>query len=139
MNAGKQQKIIAVAALVTFGLGFLRATNEGELPSAQFLVGVGLAFTVISIMNDLGSPMGAAFAIIIMIGAILTQFDAAFDLINKRSGGTLKGKRKATRKATKPNQSQIVVPPPSINLPSDDYPHGSQIPTNKPNITVTYL
>lgn len=128
MNIATQRRIIALSALVTFSLGFLKATNDGELPSATFLVGVGVAFTLISVITDLGSSIGAGFAILIMIGSILTQFDDVMELLDKRSGGNLAGKKKrkgGKKKGTnKAAPGKTKVPPTSINIPSPEYPNG---------------
>ena len=126
-------KVVAVTAMVTFSLGFLKAANDGELPSARFLVGVGVAFTIVSVMTDLGSPAGPAFAVLIMLTAIFNQVPDVIKLLDKSSGGGLMDKPKSK----KPSGSTILPTPRDtrINVPSSDYPRGIYRPA--PNSVVT--
>lgn len=94
MNAtlSQQRRLLTTAAMVTFGIGFLAGIERGEgVPTARFLIGVGMAFTFCSIMVDLGSPMGAGFAVLVMISAMLYQGEDALKILTTRGKQT--GKR----------------------------------------------
>lgn len=87
MGAAQQRRTIAVAALVTFGMGVTaNIKRSGSLPSARFIVGWGTAFMIVSIMSDLGSPMGAGFAVLIMLAAFLSEFDDVAALLGFHLG-----------------------------------------------------
>lgn len=141
MNQATSRRVVAVSAMVTFSLGFLKAANEGKLPNARFLVGIGVAFTIVAVMTDLGSPMGPAFAILIMLVAILTQFQDVFDLLNGASGGALARKHPASKKSRPSNKSTPRSgvpsnPPIEIDVPSHDYPSGIYIPNSTATVTI---
>lgn len=115
MALTKQRRIVAVCAMVVFGLGFLAAVQRDELPTARFLVGMGLSFTIISVITDLGSPIGAAFALIIALGSMLYQIDAVLELLNKR-GQLNKRTRSRSRKG---RQGKVPVRPvPRLPFPT---------------------
>lgn len=103
MNASiyGQRRILSTAALVTFGVGFLAGLQRGEgVPTARFIIGVGLAYTICSVMVDLGSPMGAGFAVLIMVSALLYQGEDALALLGTRSrrqGRQGRAQRRKTR------------------------------------------
>lgn len=104
MQIAQQRRVIAISAMVTFTLGFLGAAHKEETPSARFLIGIGFTFTFVSVFADLGAgDMAAAFAILIMIGALLYEGEDLIALISERANGkvkvTKKGKKKAATKA----------------------------------------
>lgn len=86
-TVSQQRRIIITSSLVVFSLGFFAEVERGgTVPSPRFLIGVGMAFTICSIMVDLNSPMGAGFALLIMVSALFNQGQDAFKLLTKRSG-----------------------------------------------------
>lgn len=104
MGIAQQRRVIAISAMVTFTLGFLGAAHKNETPSARFLIGIGFTFTFVSVFSDLGAgDMAAAFAILIMIGALLYEGEDIISLFTERANGkvkvTKKGKTKAAVKA----------------------------------------
>lgn len=105
MGIAQQRRIIAISAMVTFTLGFLGAAHKNETPSARFLIGIGFTFTFVSVFADLGAgDMAAAFAILIMIGALLYEGQDLIGLITERANGKVKvgkGSKAKTGKNTK--------------------------------------
>lgn len=97
----EHRRIIATSALVTIGVGTIAGIHRGEdLPTARFLVGVGLAFTVCSILNDFGSGLGAGFAALIMVAAILGNGEDALKALMRRSRqGSTPAQRKLDKNA----------------------------------------
>lgn len=81
----QQRRVIITSALIVGSVGIAAGIERGdEIPSARFLIGCGVAYTICSAMVDLGSPMGAGFAVLIMISAIFYQGEDAFKLLRKR-------------------------------------------------------
>lgn len=105
MSVGQSRRLIAISAMVTFTLGFLGAAHKNETPSARFLIGIGFTYTFVSVFADLGAgDMAAAFAILIMIGALLYEGQDIIGLLSERANkGTVKvsekGKKKVAAKA----------------------------------------
>lgn len=127
MNTATQRRLVAVSALVTFTLGYISATAKGEVPSARFLIGIGVTFTLISVITDLGSPIGAGFALLIMLTALLTQGIEVFDFLNKRTGP--KKKRRVSRQVPQgpmPNAPNAPAQTTVVSIPSKQFPAGSQ-------------
>lgn len=99
-TVSQQRRIILTSSLVVFSLGFFAEVERGgTVPSARFIIGVGMAFTICSIMVDLNSPMGAGFALLIMVAAIFNQGQDAFKLLNRR-GAKSKTESSSNRKRT---------------------------------------
>lgn len=117
-TVSQQRRIILTSSLVVFSLGFFAEVERGgTVPSARFIIGVGMAFTICSIMVDLNSPMGAGFALLIMVSAIFNQGQDAFKLLNRRGGKTPTGsssnrKRRTNRGRLRPGgQAKTVADP----------------------------
>jgi hypothetical protein len=87
MNLAQQRRVIAVSAMLVFAIGFLAKAEEGELPTARFLIGTGGIFTLVSVFADFGSPIGAGMAIVVLLTATLTQGEKALALLTRRAGG----------------------------------------------------
>lgn len=101
-SLASQRRVIVTSAMVTLTVGVLAGFERGEgLPTARFLIGVGMAFTICSIMTDLGSPMGAGFAGLILIAALLYQGDDALRILGKRSGSGKSKVRKASKRTAR--------------------------------------
>lgn len=75
--------------MVTFALGFLNivTNNKSYDQGARFFIGIGFAYTVVSIFSDMGSEIGAGFAILIMLGAIFKEGTDIIDWLTQRSKG----------------------------------------------------
>ena len=101
-TVSQQRRIIVTSALVVFSLGFFAEVEHGgTVPSPRFLIGVGMAFTICSVMVDLNSPMGAGFALLIMVSAIFNQGQDALKLLSKRSGKPPTDPKRSRRKGGK--------------------------------------
>lgn len=113
MTLGQQRRTIAISAMVTFGLGFLGAAHKEQTPSARFLIGIGFTFTFISVFSDLGAgDLAAAFAILIMISAVLYEGEDIMGLLTQRTKGevkvTEKSKKKTAAKAGGPENLEAL-------------------------------
>ena len=110
MGVAQQRRIIAISAMVTFTLGFLGAAHKDETPSARFLIGIGFTYTFVSVFADLGAgDMAAAFAILIMIGALLYEGEDIVGLLSERSKGKVKvAKSTKTKAAVKPGAAEGI-------------------------------
>lgn len=103
---GQQRRVIITSAMLVMALGVAAGIERGEeLPSARFLIGCGVAYTICSAMVDLGSPMGAGFAALILVSSVFYQGPDAIKLITQRQkkgasqAPTRKEKRQAFRAA----------------------------------------
>lgn len=109
MTVGAQRRVIAVSAMTTFTLGFLGAAEKNETPSARFLIGIGFTFTFISIFSDLGAgDMAAAFAILIMISAVLYEGEDIINLLTQRTKGEVKAKKSTKKGAGKESGTEGI-------------------------------
>lgn len=89
MDTAQQRRIIATSAILVMATGYIAAIQKGRLiPTSRFLIGYGFAFLITSVMADLGSPLGASMALIIMVATILENAD----LILAWTGDRAKGK-----------------------------------------------
>lgn len=117
MRISEYRRLLAVSALVTFSVGILAGIERGnDLPTARFLIGMGLAFTICSVATDLGSGVGAGFALLIMVSAILSEGDDAFKLLGRRSGAapvTAKKTNSFLKRAAKKNKASPNNPFPN--------------------------
>lgn len=117
-TVSQQRRIILTSSLVVFSLGFFAEVERGgTVPSARFIIGVGMAFTICSIMVDLNSPMGAGFALLIMVSAIFNQGQDALKLLARRggkapsSGSSSNRKRRTNRGKRSAGQAKTVADP----------------------------
>lgn len=118
MNISQSRRLIAVSAMVTFSLGTVASIKRtGDLPTARFIVGYGVAFTIVSIMADLGSPVGGGFAALIMVSSIIYNADDVIEMMGFHTEPTItptKAKKittdvvnKRTRRRTKRGKNPI--------------------------------
>lgn len=117
----QQRRIIITSSLVVFSLGFLAEVEKGgTVPSPRFVIGVGMAFTICSIMVDLNSPMGAGFALLIMVAAIFNQGQDALEVLSRRGkkvAAASSNGRKSSRRKTKrsPTAGATALDPLEVN------------------------
>ncbi len=78
-----QRRIIAVSSMLVFSMGTVARLNRGgdfvSDDTARFYIGVGLAFTFVSVFADLGTPLGGGFALLILIAALMREGPEVFD------------------------------------------------------------
>lgn len=112
MNLAQQRRIIAVSAMLVFALGFLSHAKKGQLPTARFLIGTGGLFTVISIFADLGMPIGAGMAIVVLLTTTLTEGQSVINLLTRRAGERVPGQeqpKRVVKQKLGPGLSQKVM------------------------------
>jgi hypothetical protein len=134
MQVAQQRRVIAISAMVTFTLGFLGAAHKNETPSARFLIGIGFTFTFVSVFADLGAgDMAAAFAILIMIGALLYEGQDLIGLLTERANGKVKVSKATKSKTGKPAKAGAAE-----GLEGIEGGEGGEAPTNT-GTTVTSM
>lgn len=121
-----QRRLIATSSLITFGVGMYGAYARDEMPTARFLIGMGFAYTVCSAFADFGSGLGAGFAVLIMIAAILYQGEDVLKQLQKR-GAKRQGKGKRAKAKSKAGRKPVGTQgrpekPDEFDDPGD-YPH----------------
>ena len=120
-TVSQQRRIILTSSLVVFSLGFFAEVERGgTVPSARFIIGVGMAFTICSIMVDLNSPMGAGFALLIMVSALFNQGQDAFKLLNRRGGKSnsesSSNRKRGGRRVKLRSGGQAKAPPDALEV-----------------------
>lgn len=117
MSVSQQRRIIAVSSMVVFAMGFVSIINKGRTPdeATRFFIGVGIAYTIVSILSDMGSELGAGFAILIMLAAFIKEGDTVFGFLLQRGRSKAARKadntvRKTLKKEDKPFTRQTVFP-----------------------------
>jgi hypothetical protein len=81
----QRAKIITASALVVMATAILAAIQKGKgLPSMRFFVAFGFLFAACSVVNDLGSSLGAAFALIIMVAMLLENLPDVLAYVTTR-------------------------------------------------------
>ena len=114
-SPASSKRVLGTALVVTGGVGFLAGIERGEsLPTARFLIGVGVAFTICSVMVDLGSPLGGAFAVLIMLSALIYNGEDALNVLRSRGGPAPKkrgGKKRKKRGGNAALQGSNTIDP----------------------------
>jgi hypothetical protein len=92
MTLYQQRRVVAVSSMVVFTVGTLSRLDKGagwlDQDAARFYIGVGMAFTFVSLFTDLGLEVGAGFALLIMVASLMRQGDDVFRFINRRARKT---------------------------------------------------
>lgn len=76
-------KVVLIAALITFGLGWFNASKHGKNPSARFLVGGGVTFTLLSFLADFSPEAANALALAIVTTALFSEGNGVLSYINQ--------------------------------------------------------
>lgn len=111
-------KVVLVAAMFTFALGWYNANRNDKNPSAKFLIGAGVTFTLLSFLSDFSPPAANAFSLAIATTALFSEGSGILSYIN--DGGELN-----TPTAAEERQSQQPSTPTATFHSSD---HVGQIP-----------
>lgn len=83
MNTAKSQKVVLVSAMFVFGLGWFNANKKGKNPSAHFLIGAGVTFTLLSFLADWSPEAANAFSLAIATTALFSEGNGVLSYINK--------------------------------------------------------
>lgn len=89
-------KVIATAGMISVGVGTINSFHKGHPPSAQFLIGSGTAFLVISALAEAEPEVAQAIALAVMTTVLLGEGGGVLSYINKR--GEVDTKKSATPK-----------------------------------------
>lgn len=82
MSETRQRQLIIVSMLVTSSLVYIDNVFEhGDFIPGREIIGTAVAFTMCSIMVDLGWDLGGAFAVLIMASAFMLNSKTTLDLI----------------------------------------------------------
>jgi hypothetical protein len=82
----KQQashKVVLIGAMITFGLGWFNAEKHGKNPSARFLIGAGVTFTMLSFLADFSPEAANALALAITTTALFSEGNGVLSYINQ--------------------------------------------------------
>jgi hypothetical protein len=84
MNDSDQSKnVVLIAALLVFGLGWFNSEKEGKAPSAKFLIGAGITFTLLSFLSDFSPAAANALALAIATTALFGEGGGVLTYLNK--------------------------------------------------------
>jgi hypothetical protein len=117
-NQQSSHKVVLVAAMFTFALGWYNSNKAGKNPSAKFLIGAGITFTLLSFLSDYSPQAANAFALAIATTALFSEGSGVLSYIN--DGGELNTPTASDEKA-----SQAPATP-TVSFESSD--HVGQIP-----------
>jgi hypothetical protein len=76
-------KVVLICAMAVFGLGWFNSNKAGKNPSARFLIGAGVTFTVLSFLSDYSPPAANAFALAIATTAFFSEGTGVLSYLNK--------------------------------------------------------
>ena len=93
------QKAVITCGVLTAGVGSLNAVGKHhELPSAKFLIGTGVAFTLLSALAEAEPEVAQALAVAVLVTVLLGEGDGVLSYLNDRGEiDTKKGGGKAAR------------------------------------------
>lgn len=83
MNTAKSQKVVLISAIFVFGLGWFNANKHGKNPSAHFIIGAGVTFTLLSFLADWSPEAANAFSLAIATTALFSEGNGVLSYINK--------------------------------------------------------
>lgn len=73
--------------MIVLAVAFISNVRKKKgLPSTKFFAGYAFVFAVISILTDLGTPIGAGLALILMVGTLLQNGPAVFGFVDDQTG-----------------------------------------------------
>ena len=125
------QKAVVTCGVLTVGVGSLNSVaKQKELPSARFLIGAGVAFTLLSFLAEAEPEVAQALAVAVLVTVLLGEGDGVLSYLNQR-GELDTSKKQPARRFTPPQtppspvavnrQAQgrrtVVTSPQSIVIP----------------------
>jgi hypothetical protein len=73
VRQNNSHKVVLVTALLVFGLGWFNSAKEGKTPSAHFLIGAGVTFTLLSFLSDYSPEAANALSLAIATTALFSK------------------------------------------------------------------
>jgi hypothetical protein len=106
------QKAVVTCGVLTVGVGSLNSVaKQKELPSARFLIGAGVAFTLLSFLAEAEPEVAQALAVAVLVTVLLGEGDGVLSYLNQR-GELDTSKKQPARRFTPP---QTPASPVAVN------------------------
>lgn len=99
-------KVVLIGAFITFGLGWFNAEKNGKNPSARFMIGAGVTFTMLSFLADFSPEAANALALAITTTALFSEGNGVLSYINQ--AGELNTPTKAQEKNSQKPKSKPI-------------------------------
>lgn len=103
---GASHKVVLIGAMITFGLGWFNAEKNGKAPSAKFLIGAGVTFTMLSFLSDFSPEAANALALAITTTALFSEGNGVLAYINQ--AGELNTPTKAEEKKAQHPKGKVT-------------------------------
>lgn len=100
-------KVVLIGAIVTFGLGWFNAEKGGRTPSAKFLIGAGVTFTMLSFLADFSPEAANALALAITTTALFSEGNGVLSYINQ-AGELNTPSKDEEKKSQKPARGKVT-------------------------------
>lgn len=128
MQSSTASRIVLLSALGVFGLGFFKAEKEGSKPTARFLIGATVTFTLLSVLSDFEPELAGPLALAILTTDIFANGSDILTYINGEEGSGGGGSVSKPEK----QQKQIAAPKNDVGqIPGMK----SHTPSGKVNVT----
>jgi hypothetical protein len=76
-------RIVLIAAILTFGLGWFNSERAGHAPSRRFLIGAGVTFTALSFLSDFAPGAANALSMAVATTALFSEGSGVLSYLNK--------------------------------------------------------
>lgn len=84
MNSAKAQNVVLISGVIAGITGVVNAGKDGHLPSAKFLIGGGIVFTVLAGLADVEPELAAPLAIGVVTTMLLGEGNGILEYLNQR-------------------------------------------------------
>jgi hypothetical protein len=128
-NQEQSKNVVLISALLVFALGWFNSEKEGKAPSARFLIGAGVTFTLLSFLADFSPQAANALAMAIATTALFSEGGGVLTYLNKEGEldtpdkkaeqdkrGDPKTSPKAAQPIVKTDGSDVTVNDPGLDL-----------------------